>query len=1052
MDFMPDFIKTNGQTQLVIPLKIKPHRHKAMPTITGSAFSYEAGTVLYGNYNMEYLLSGGDRLRLIANHNQKTVQLMLFTHNSDLLKLLPGDRPSSLVANIINKIHRYRIRAASYMQPLSLEQQKKVQICNEAIDALTQLLKQERKLNIKHYAGHEQLRKQVISIIEKSSDSNRLIANNPIVSEGTLGVLLYNAHQTAQHYQFNRIYPVSRQDQADFSNASKNNGETPLPPCFIWDSEVHIEHNKDDLDDALRVICHYYKLTPAAELNELPANRFAKVEAFVRSLWNDGQDWINYLAIPEKPAHKTQIDRRSDGITITEITPYYKFKGLAQDGYSSLADLVYQLTEQANEPILANTSNEAKQKLATSQNGHWAIIAIEHQIIIRQENKLVQLGYFLKDQLFYPLPEGQDLYTLSQISKRHLYLPERLSLRLKGFISSIPTFFKNFFNSMTHFIVHELHEDFITHIHAGHNQLVENKTIQSVPNTSLFKKSTLHDILENNGLLANGQTLEEFIKEQINKNPYIIARANHPPSPRAYENPLHRLLDTLRHFGGFFIDTSERNPMIGTLAMAAYAYGAGAIIAPEALTSILTKLHLSGLISGIKPTQQLAHWMSHGTISEAISASVTLWQGMVAGGNLDAFLMSAITLFKDDPGEIAIILALTLGLGCAITNAVPSLQKEIGEFPYVQYLAFGAKGDAAAYDTFTRPGDDWLLGTCKWLCKNTVSLGKLLIAPFVEGYFYGAHDGFINAWKKSWVLLKRIGKQILAASADFILALITVPLLELSALFIHVPFRGITNVLQKTLASLGNISIIGQLFIDIARRPSTSNFLSEFRCSPLYGFSSPLGHYSEHWLLNISINIIRFVFLPPLQLVKNIIVLPLIDCLSLLTRVCFTVLNPVTRVMAYAAGIILYYGGLVWDNSIGILCSSSANWFTVFCNWIDNKAGEGKQEILAQIKVIRSELFNWAFHDEDVLLHSTSTDEHYFHSKPGRCELIPHKEKDCLIYHLLHNENRPVYKSDTAAPDAYKPLFQQIKERASTINSEINDTNLQNTEVTPNIN
>ena len=57
---------------------------------------------------------------------------------------------------------------------------------------------------------------------------------------------------------------------------------------------------------------------------------------------------------------------------------------------------------------------------------------------------------------------------------------------------------------------------------------------------------------------TTGQTLEEFIKEQISNSPYIIARANHPPSPPAYDNPLHRALEVIRHVAGFFIDTSER--------------------------------------------------------------------------------------------------------------------------------------------------------------------------------------------------------------------------------------------------------------------------------------------------------------------------------------------------------------------------------------------------------------------------------------------------------------------------------------------------------------
>jgi len=45
--------------------------------------------------------------------------------------------------------------------------------------------------------------------------------------------------------------------------------------------------------------------------------------------------------------------------------------------------------------------------------------------------------------------------------------------------------------------------------------------------------------------------------------------------------------------------------------------------------------------------------------------------------------------------------------------------------------------------------------------------GKVFIAPCVEGYYYGFDDGFMNGWEKSGILLIKLGKQILAASADF---------------------------------------------------------------------------------------------------------------------------------------------------------------------------------------------------------------------------------------------------------------------------------------------
>lgn len=1029
-DFLPPEFQTTdeGQIQVIIPLRIKPHKQKSTPSIIGSAFSYEAGTVLYGNYNMEYLLPDGDRLRLIANHNKKSVQLMLFTHDTELLKFLPGEHDSSLVANIINQVNRYRIRSDSYKKPLSPEQQSKLAISMRCINSLRKLLKKERRLEIQDYHGKEALRREIITIIEQCRDDNRMIANNPIVSEGTLGSILYDAHKTAQHYQFNRVYAVSREDQMDFSKTAKTLNNKKTTPVFVWDSEIHVGHDSDELDDALRAICQYYHLTSAESLNDIPANRFSKLETFLRSLWLDGKDWINYLSIAEKPSHKTTVTHRGDGISITQITPYFKLKGLAQKGYASLNDLVFNLTESIIEPSQAKNFNDAKQILSECANGHWVIVAADKQIILRLQDKLIPINYFIKDQQFYPLPHGQDLYTLSQVSKRHLYLPERASLRLKGFFSRFPTFIQNFSKSISRFIVHDLHEEFFKHVHATHSrEAIDEASPKLKQGPAVKKRNSLHAALENHGLLANGQTLGEFVKEQINSNPYVIARANHPPSPPMYENPLHRTLGVIRHIGDFFISTSERNPITGTLAEAAYLFGGGAILAPQALTKILLKLHLGGLIAGIEPVQKLAQIMSHGTTSEAISASVTLWQATVAGGNLDKFFVSAVTLLKDDPGEVAIIAALALSLGYGITKVIPPLGHEMGTFPYTNYAALGGKGGAAIYDTIMHPGDDWLLGTCKWVCKGFLTLGKLFTAPFVEGWYYGFKEGFINGWKKSVHLAKRLGIQIFAAFTDFFLALLTVPLLEVSSLAIHIPFRGLTDFLRIFFAVLGNFTAIGGLLIDIAERPSNSNFITEFHLSPLYGFTNPWQPIYKNQAANVAINCIRCLFIPPLQLIKNVLILPLIDSISLVTRLMLTVLNPLSRVLLFSSGVGLIGVGLVWDRSVGLLFSNSASALTHVCNWVDNQASDIKQYALSQLEVLRSELYYWAFAEEDLLAHKAVNDDEYYTQDPKRSELIPHSKSHCLLIHLLDNDKSSIITPNQPAPMHHDALFRGTK-------------------------
>jgi|GEM_PF-4643994 len=1031
---MTDYIVSNGLTQVSIPLKIKPHTHKAIPTITGSVFSEEAGTVLYGFYNMEYLLPDGDKLQLIANHNKKTVQLMLFTHHPELLQTLPGPRATSLVADSINRVHRYRIRSQSYLQPLTTAQQSKLQLCNDCIDKLSQLLSKEQHVNPQDYQQQISLKKEVAAIIEEAQDRNRQLANNPAVSEGELGAILYDTYKAALHFKYNRIHAVSPQDQLDFSDVTTQNFKDY--PCFIWDSEIHIGHESRDLDDALRAICQFYQLTPARALGEVPANRFEKLEAFFIQLWQDGRDWIDHLAQTTKPTHSLDIQRRDDGLSISNVTPYYQIQGMTQKAYPNLQALVMQITQNARSGRLAKNYREAKNELAHCENGHWRIIANEAKLLVKVDDKLVALKYFVHEEQFYPLPDGQDLYDLSQISKRHLYLPERVQLKLRAFASRIPSFFSNFYHRLIHFFAHDLHADFVNHIHAGHEQEVSPaEPVEPDPINQQIKNS-LREALANKGLLSNGQTLEQFVQTHLNNSPYVIARANHPPSPPAYDNPFHRVLSVLRHVASVFIDTSERSPIIGSLAAAAYLYGGGAVLAPEALESVLTKLHLHGLITGIEPVQKLGQWMSHGRIPEAISASATMWQGVIAGGNIDKFFVNAVSVLKDDPAEIAIIVSLALSFGCGITKVFPSLQNEMGEFPLPNYAALGGKSGAAVYDTIMHPGDDWLLGTFKWIAKGFMTLAKLTVAPFVEAYFYG-FAGFINGWRKTGTLFLHLAKQILVACLDFTLSILTLPVVEVSSLLIHVPFRGVTNLLNQILATLGNFSALGQALNQFATRPSTSDFLSDFRWSPLYGFSSPFDQYSQYPVLNYLLNALALITFPPLQIIKNCLVLPLIDSLSLVVRLHFTVLNPLSRLSAYALGTIISGCAEVWDGTIGLLFSYTATSLTTVWNWLDHCLGNFKQELLGVVEILRAELYHWAFSEEDLRIHPTLTDQEYFSSNPIRYEKTPHEDSPCLLQTLLKAKDDNTSKLQVHVDEHYSALFSEQTESPSDTNTHL---------------
>lgn len=1019
----------DGRLQAIIPLQVKPYSHQAVPTITGSPVTNQAGTVLYGYYGMDYRLPDGDCLRMVANHNKGTVQLFLLTTTPEKLQQLPGERTASLVANAISHVHRYRIRANSYEKPLTDIQTAKYELASQCIANLQQLLPRERDITPDNWSAQEALRGDIIAILDECCAKNRLLANNPIISEGELNRILFDAVKMAQHYEFNRFYQVTRIDQLDFTQYDPE-ASNSRPSCFVWDSELHIGQNEEALNDTIRVICQLYGLNPAPALT-IPANRFKRLALFLRQLWHDSRDWINHSLIQHQPTEIINTNTRLDGLSITRIKPYYHLRGLEQIGYKKLDDLVAAFTKQRIAKLTAASLQEAIALLTNLENGSWVELP-DQQVIVRVDNEIVVLPFFVEKHAYYPLPSGEDLFTLSQLSKHHLYLPERINLRVKAFFSRLPTFFFQLYEHLYQLIAYELGNEFIHHIHSGHH-LVESK-----PHTPPPHLISLQHFLSKEGVLANGETLEEFVKTQIATSRYVIARENHPPSPPAYDNPLHRLLGVVRHIAGFFIETNEKNPIVGTLAMAAYAYGAGAVIAPEMLTKLLQKLQLNKLISGIKPTQELGKWMSHGATAEAISAAVTYWQTIVVGGDLDQFFVKAATVLKEDPAEVAIIAALALSLGYGLCNTIPTFKKEKGRFPYFNYAAFGGKGGAALYSTVMHPGEDWLFGSIKWLLKGGLTLAKIVLGPLAEGYHYGYRKGFLSGLKKSWSLMRYNSRQTLAALGDLSLALTTIPLLEIGSLFIHVPFLGLTGLLSKSLAILGNWHLLGQALLDFSHWLTNRNYLPGFRLSPLYGFNISFKPYVKNFWLNNSLNLLRIVTLTPLALLKNLILLPTIDILSFSIRLSLTCLTPIIRQLAYTAGTSLIVAALLWDNTAGHIFRLAAKGVTHSANWLESLAGFAKQGLLAQIQITRRQLHAWAFCKEDGLLHEMhkNNDNDYFIQEPMRLEKLepfPHDTTRCLLEVLLDTDESTQEKKEIDIPLSvaqtknetihYPPLF-----------------------------
>lgn len=996
----------DGEVKAVVPLSITPFADQDASTLTGSI----NGT-FYGHYSLDYKLPNGDYLRLFTSHNKTAPQIVLITNDAQRIKRMPGKRQASLVANMISEINRYVIHSEHYPKPRNAFQIKKHDIAKDCIADLQNLLTKERSLSNIDWTKQEELRREIIEIIDKANQDNRTLANHPLVSEGKLGEILYDANQKAQLYEFNRAHPVSKLDQLNFEDTEFSDERMPY---YVWDSDLYLENEEDTLD-CLRVICKEYNLNEDNTLTLPPADRFGRFIYFFKNLWQDFQKWVDYVLIPNKPNRKIDIENNTNNdIHETKITPYFDFEGISQKGYDTIEALISEFIDISTlsqlELDITNLSNEDIEKKIEgkfkSEKNSYIHLKKQKMIYLNFNNETICLHYFKEDSLYFPLPTGKDLLVLCQLSKEHLFLPERIMLGLKSFFSQIPTFFITLFKGVAYFLTHDLYDDFYNHINQGHikNEKELSAKVDNRRLSLITYLNDIQDILRQKQLLKNGQTLEQFVEEQLRDSPYIFVRETHVPSPPAYNNPAHRLFSVIRHFAHFFIDTSEKNPITGTLAMAAYAYGAGAILAPELLTKILIKLHLNGLIKGIAPTQAFGHWMSNSPLSEAVSAAVAYWQGIIVAGSLDQFFIDAIEVLKDEPAEIAIIVSLAIGLGYGLCKAIPALKDEVGTFPYINYGVLGAKGGAAIYDVIMHTGDDWLLGTIKWVLKSILTLVKILVSPLFEAYYYGFEKGFLAGLKKSASLILKSGKQIIATGLDFILNLLSIPFIEIAALLIHVPLLGLSTLISKTLSAIGNWTPIGKTLVNHAIRPFDYNYFENFKLSPLYGFTNPIKKYAENKVLNVLANILMVLVLPILELIKNIIVLPLFEIGSLTVRLLLSIIDPSSRFIALITGYPLYFLGYYWDNSAGVLFRWLAENLSIITNIVESFFSTMKQFIVSHITIARRYIFDWAYGDEDLAYHQVNTPDNL---DPMSIEKVPHTREQCLHNLLSPTKEHP---------------------------------------------
>lgn len=1156
-------------------------------TIIGKPMSEQRGAVIEGFRQYTYQLPHGDSLSFIANqHQSQSLQIIFSTHNADLIQQLPSSKANSLVLSTINQLKAYSYRSKQYGSNKIPEQLAKESIALNTIKKLSTLLGRERSLKAADIKGQEQLRVDVIKLIEEARKKNRHVCDSLLVSEGYFNQIFYTtAYEHVEEFQFNQAIEISKHDQLNFTNNASNSlsienpiivqllidfdltttdirrindyfsNEKPLTQynesaiknlinsieslknnsselikelklnykkikqshhikalgssekMIVWDSEYHVDNSSEEINKLMLSICDAYQIDKPSSLKEIQANRFSHLSHFFKNLWQQAQEYVDYLANKHKPT-QTLIDVENDDFTFSTVDSFYQFKGRDQsqfDSFESLIDSLYHADfhDQAKHYEIQNPS-QARELRHKDDDTQIITVTAKNFFFIKHEGKYTKHRYFKEHDNYSILPTGNDLIKIANINNSPVNVINRITLNFRAFVSRFFHFFRNEATRFYRFIRKELPQQLLSYYYDGHIDnpalrqslgVIDRETANQInlaisqidfnpwleqgddeqinteqfvtqmqlslqqiithhiaKNThisqdelklasgplvlqladkreALLKQKelalTIKKILRNKQLLPNGLTIEQFINQHMDDNNTIAAIAEHPANNFEYNNPFHHIYRFVWHIGKFFVNYSERNPIIGTLATAAYLYGAAAILCPTLLNAMLVKLHLYLLAKGIPFTQALAQLMSHGTTSEAITAAMTYWQGAIALSQADRILETVISSVKDNPAELAAISTFVIGLGYVMCQAFPVFGNEMGPYPYINYATLGAKGSATLYDMAIHPGHDIILGSIKWFISQLAFIAYCLLGPLLEWSQFGFYNGFVLSWKKNLATAFIKLKQLIAATAHLFVSIGLFIVSACVSLLVHVPFKGITKLITITCSSLLNLKSIGQSLINCATTEDSWNYFKSFRLSPLYFFSNPIQKRSDNRMLNVALNIASVILLPIFEIIKNFIILPALDCISLSFRLFMTVLiNPVFRFTCLLAGITLYLVGLL---SRSFLKPVEKFNHTVIktTDTIEDKYIDIRLKIFSFLNTILLKLQLWAFNEEinkpqeKPCAWKSLTNAEKFN--PSRKSIIGNFFQQCDIESPLHQALEEKSESSTSHPLLFFP-------------------------------
>lgn len=500
------------------------------------------------------------------------------------------------------------------------------------------------------------LRNNLDAIVSNAQALNDQVTHNAknVLFRGKLRDCLMDTDKIISNYVFDQLHPITYEHQSNYctneqGDSTATNDKTYGLNKIIYHSNVHGGHGKKDLEKILMGITALEDKSKKCSDDNIKEVKSAA--------------WNNFSTYSKK-----QKFRRFAAWVLTTI---------AHIPLSPINLLIAALTGQA--PIanfMLKIENFITRKLGIKEHYTHHFFKLREKLGVNNVYTSTAIGKMVNK-------------VVREVTAVIFQAPKLIA---KSFIAQLKLFRKDFESGLWGLI------------HKKYQKENDQDTVVSHGGASeaaqALEKEAIDRLIK---LFEDAKTLNRVTDVSVNEIPYAVPSQH--LDPYRPHDILSSVMNGLEGFFNFFKnDVFEKNPTTAFIASIAYAFGAGTILTPVMLTTILAKAGLSATqINLILNTcTKIGKATAKGQFNEAIASGFTIAKltGVTINTlnqGFDSVLCEIINEIRKDPLVYAAGLGLAYGFGHLLTDVInipgvtSKLRDEIGTVPALAKIIIGAK-------------------------------------------------------------------------------------------------------------------------------------------------------------------------------------------------------------------------------------------------------------------------------------------------------------------------------------------------------------------------